>query len=351
MDTILGLAGFLKSGLGLALELFFGKKILEFFKGGGIGFRILTSLGTSLISWLFSRLGLMRLAGGILPFLLPIIGFAIGKNLSDEFFSNQDPLKDFTFLDRMKDESKNVFPTNDRRAGGTPEKPMFQSGKTGKSLGFLGTSHASVYELNEETKNEIYDTKTGKRKPDLTLAEPYELQIPGLSESKILHLTHQQAKSWGNKREKFIELSEKYLTQKNQTTVVGNVEAENRRNEDLNNQLSKILELQNSMLDDVEKIAKDTLKTAPFERLKGQIERAKLQQYDSNLMSGLMGKVWKATGIEETVTREINDLENKGKVVAGSALNFMSEKNTDFQNAIRDSSNSARENILDQWKR
>jgi hypothetical protein len=242
----------------------------------------------------------------------------------------------------MKDESKNVFPTSDRRTGGTPEKPLIQSGKTGKSLGFLGTAHASVYELNEKTKNEIYNMKTGKRNPSVMLAEPYDLEIPGLSESRILHLTKQQAKSWGDKREEFLELSEKYLTLKQHTTAAG-PEAEKRRNEDLKNQLAKILELQNSMLDDVETIAKDTLLPSSFERLKGQIERARLQQYDPNLMSGIMGKVLKATGIEETVQREIDNLENQGKAVAGGALNFMSKKSTEFNNAVTESTNNARE--------
>ena len=148
----------------------------------------------------------------------------------------------------------------------------------------------------------------------------------------------------GHEREEYLKLSEQYLTLKQHTAAFG-PEAEKRRNEDLNNQLSKILELQNGMLDDVEKIGKDTLITSSFETLKGQIERARLQQYDSNLVSGLMSKVWKATGIEETVQKEITDLENKGKNVAGGALNFMTEQSTQFRNAVTESTNNAREDF------
>jgi hypothetical protein len=345
MDTILGLAGFLKTGLGLALEVFFGKKILEFFKGAGLGFRILTSLGTSIIGWLFSRLGLTRLAMGILPYALPVIAAALGAKIIDEFYSNEDPLENFNFLNKLKDESNTVFPTSDRRGGGTPEKPLIQRGKTGKMYESMDRpDNLAAKFLNKKTLSEIYNIEGNQKRKSVMAPYPYEVAIPGIKDPQLLYMTKEQATSWGDKREQYLELLEKYLKLKKHTAAVG-PEAEKRRSEELSNYSSRLMELQDSMLNDVDKIAKDTLAPQYYETLKNQIERAKLRQYDPNVLAGISNKIWKATGIEEAVQKEVDALENQGKTVAGNALNFVTEKGTEFKNVITESANAARKSF------
>jgi hypothetical protein len=345
MDTILGLAGFLKSGLGLALEVFFGKKILEFFKGGGLGFRILTSLGTSLIGWLFSRLGLTRLAVGIAPFVIPIIAAALGAKIKDEFYSNEDPLENFDFLNKLKDESNTVFPTSDKFSGTSDGRrgSLLERGKTGKMYESMDRpDNLAAKFLNKKTLSEIYNIDGNQKRKSVMAPYPYEVAIPGIKDPQLLYMTKEQATSWGDKREEFVQLLEKYLSLKKHSAAAG-PEAEKRRNEELNNYSSRLLELQDSMLNDVDKISKDTLLPERYEILKNQIERAKLRQYDPNVLSGISNKIWKATGIEEKVIKELNELEQKGNIVAGNALNFMTKQGNQFRNAITESTNNARE--------
>jgi hypothetical protein len=345
MDTILGLAGFLKTGLGLALEAFFGKKILEFFKGAGLGLRILTSLGTSLIGWLFSRLGLTRLAVGIAPYVLPIIALALGAQIKDEFYSNEDPLENFNFLNKLKDETNTVFPTSDRRAGGTPEKPLIQKGKTGRMYESMDRpDNLAAKFLNKKTLSEIYNIDGNQKRKSVMAPYPYEVAIPGIKDPQLLYMTKEQATSWGDKREEYLDLLQKYLTLKKHNAAVGPV-AEKKRNEELGNYLSRLSELQDSMLNDVDKIAKDTLLPQHYDILKNQIERAKLRKYDPDVLAGISNKIWKATGIEEAVQKEVNSLEQQGEVVTGNALSFITEKGTQFKNAITESANDARKSF------
>jgi hypothetical protein len=352
MDVMLGLAGLLKDGLGLIFDSLIAKSIINFFKKSNFILLLLRSIGGSIISWLFSTLGLRRLVMSLIPYLWPILALEFGLQglgIYGRAKSTENPLTSPDFIDRLKLQEENrsdkdvgqVFPTSDGKKGVPLSKAR---GFFSRSQGELDSGGA----LNKETNNFI-------KSKSVMAPEPYELVIPGLSNSRVLYLEEKQAREWGDKRKQYIEILDEY-----RDIFERKMKGEKQRpgNENVGERLMELQKdhdvIQSEMLDFVEKVAKNTMdpKSNYFKNLMQEVGKAKKGIYNVDFLEQAKQELWDGSFLQEEsnrISREILDpieksITNVPTQLNDTYFNFTQTADTARSNIIK-STSSARQSV------
>ncbi len=356
MDVMLGLAGLLKDGLGLAFEYLISKSIRDFFKKGSFLSRILVGLGTSILGWLFSKSGINALLRRIGPWMIALVTAGSAKELMEigkDLLGQKDPTEDYDLYNRMKDESKNVFPTTSIRTSDTQpigkiikdpksgEKYIVgnkaEAGRVASPLNMLNMTLAEKDQFNKQSLDEAKQTSVaGKR-------YPFELAIPGMAQNKVFLLTGDEARNWGDKTKSYLSVLEKILQLKNGQMSYGGPDAEKRKNEDLQEYEITLGKIGTSMLNDIEKISKETMNPEDFGIFSRRLKRIRDENYDPKLNEVLFSRYIEQTDFYKNIQREIDAGGNKITNLQNGMVGTITGGLNSFNNVVTESSSSARQ--------
>jgi hypothetical protein len=345
MSTLLGIAGLLKDGLGLAFEYFISKSIRSFFTKGAFLTTLITRVITSMIFWLGSREGIGFLIGRLAIPLAAMYG--VTKIFSD-VYAVTDPEKMYSSdeLKRMQDESKQVFPTSDIKKGtGTPkvgEGPQAEAGRVAQPLKdevIFGTNK-EAYLQKLKFKQTTLDEST--QKSVMGKRSPYELIIPGLNDSELVLLTYEEAKSWGDKTKKFIKSLKEYSDIKEGRVAYGGAGAEERKQRDMQFLFDEINEIRSSLYNDAENIVGNTFKSGPAEEVLRKIAMARSSLRPS-FYEASVSRVMEATGLKSYLDEFTKEKENQLNSLQDKGINFLTENYGEFRNFTKQGISSANE--------
>jgi hypothetical protein len=354
-DAIMSLAGILKSafaGLGSLLATALGpilestimKKILDFFKGGFL-MTIIRIVMTSLLGWIASAKGirfLLRFIAGPLAILFGISEFMSMEADVNSVIADKNSWDEFKRLSEDKDQT---FPTSNRRGGASSS--LVTEGKKAKPFDAtsMGTKDYLIWKqrfTEEAWKDYKSDSLMLKR-------DPYRVVVPGLRDPQVLLLDADEAKSWGDKKQNYLEVLEKFVKLKNGQAAYGGADAEERKSKDLQSYAAELDSLQSDMIEVVEKNAKQTM----VDPEKSNLIR-RLTYLKTNAPSwgeAAYNRYIVETGVEDKIKTEVDKLKsevidkpiNFAKDIANQVQGKISGSAEDLRKIINEGSDKAKE--------
>ena len=355
-DAIMSLAGILKSafaGLGSLLAAALGpilestimKKIIDFFKGGFL-MTIVRIIFTSILSWIASRSGIKFLLRFIAGPLALLFGISEYFALENDVNSVVDP-KTWDEYKRLSEDKDQTFPTSNqnfdnRRAGASG---LVIEGKKAKPLDGSDLSLKSPMWKEHFTKDAIKDYEEG----GAFRKQPYRVVVPGLRTPQLLLLDPDEARFWGDKKEKFLEKLREYNALNNKQMSYGGPDAEERKKQDLEKYESELLSLQSAMIDDVEKIAGKTLVDPWKSNLMRRLEFVRNNSAPS-FGEAAYQRYLVETGIEGKIKSEMGKLQDKvvdtpinfARDIANQVRGKISGKSEDLKKIMQEASDEAK---------